>query len=70
MTMPSKEDKYESIEEVRSSLYPGSTVMLNLERDDVLELPISLAENKSLQVIEKIAKRSAESETEPSDSEP
>lgn len=68
VTMPDKKGQYKSIEEVRSSLYPGSASMLNLEREDVIELPISLAGNKSLRVIEEIAKRAAESEIESSDS--
>jgi hypothetical protein len=54
--MPSEDDNYKSIEEVRSSLYPGSAAMLNLDRDDVLELPVRLSE-KSRNVLEEIVKR-------------
>jgi hypothetical protein len=54
--------EYKSIEEVRSVFYPGSAAMLDLENEDVLELPASLA--KSLQVLESNAKRATESEAE------
>jgi hypothetical protein len=54
--MPSEEDKYESIEEVRSPLYPGSAPMLNRDREDVLELPVKLSE-KSRNLLEEIVKR-------------
>ena len=64
MKMPDEEDnKYRSIEEVRSSFYPGSASILNLERDDLLEPSISVADNRSVQVIKKIARRAADSET-------
>ena len=58
--MPSEEDNYKSIEEVRSSLYPGSAPMLNLDREDVLELPVRLSE-KSRNVLEEIVKRTKDS---------
>jgi hypothetical protein len=59
MTVTVKRDRYRSIEEIRSSLYPGSAAMLNLDRDDQLELPIGMA-IRSIKGVDEIASRAAE----------
>lgn len=40
--MPGAGSEYKSIEEVRSILYPGSALILDLEKEDVLEFPADL----------------------------
>jgi hypothetical protein len=40
--MPDAGGEYKSIEEVRSILYPRSAVILDLEKEDVLDFPASL----------------------------
>ncbi len=55
--MPDEGSEYKSIEEVRSSLYPRSAAILDLEKEEVLEFPANLTD-ESLQAVERIAKRS------------
>jgi hypothetical protein len=40
--MPDQGNKYKSIEEVRSILYPRRPGLLNLKKEDVLEFPANL----------------------------
>jgi hypothetical protein len=42
--MPDNRREYRSIKDVRSSLYPRSAALLNLERGDVIEFPSGLAD--------------------------
>jgi hypothetical protein len=57
--MAGKPSRYKSIGEVRSSFYPGSAGMLDLGREEVVDLPSRLA-GKSRKIMEDIAKRAAE----------
>jgi hypothetical protein len=57
--MPGEGSKYRSIEEVRSILYPRSALILDLEKEDVLEFPANLT-GEPPQPVERIDKRSGE----------
>ncbi len=59
MVMPKKPVQYTSIEEIRSSFYPTSAGMLNLDREEIIDFPSSLA-GKSRQILRDIAKKAAE----------
>lgn len=59
--MPDEEHEYKSIDEIRSTFYPGSVAMLNLEKEEVLSFPAGLTKPK---VSESVTKHVAESETE------
>jgi hypothetical protein len=58
--MPGEESEYNSIEEVRSTLYPGSAAMLDLEKEEVLEFPMSLTD-ESNEALKRTAKRATRS---------
>lgn len=62
--MPDNGSEYRSIRDVRSSLYPASASMLELEREDVIEFPSGLAD-----VTREIASRIATSVTESGEEE-
>jgi len=57
--MPGEGSEYRSIEEVRSILYPRSALILDLEKEDVLEFPANLT-GEPPQPVERIGKRSGE----------
>jgi hypothetical protein len=42
--MADEGSEYKSIEEVRSTLYPRSAAMLDLEKEDVLEFPANITD--------------------------
>ena len=59
--MPKKPGRYESIAEVRSSLYPSSASILGLEKNELLDFPSSLAD-KSRQIREGVGKGGSDAE--------
>jgi hypothetical protein len=66
--MPDKRSEYRSIRDVRSSLYPGSAAMLDLEKGDVIEFPSGLAD-VTREIADRIATRIAEAGGEDGDEE-
>lgn len=54
--------EYRSIEEIRADLYPNSSSMLDIGREEVLEFPATLAD-ESLRVVERIANRATRKTT-------
>ncbi len=59
MVMAKKPSEYTSIAEIRASFYPGSAGMLDLDREEILDFPSTLA-GKTRQIMESIAKQAAE----------
>ena len=57
MVMSEESGRYTSIKEVRSSFYPGSAGMLDLEKGEILDFPSTLV-GKTRQIMEDIAKKS------------
>jgi len=57
--MADEGSEYKSIEEVRSILYPRSALILDLEKEDVLEFPANLT-GEPPQPVARIGKRSGE----------
>jgi hypothetical protein len=64
--MPDKGSEYRSIRDVRSSLYPASASMLELEKGDVIEFPTGLADVTS-EIADRTATRIAEADEEDED---
>jgi hypothetical protein len=66
--MPVKREEYRSIRDVRSSLYPGSAAMLDLDKGEVIQFPSGLAD-ATREVADQIAARIAEAGDENGDEE-
>jgi hypothetical protein len=66
--MPAKREEYRSIRDVRSSLYPSSAAMLDLEKGDLIQFPSGLAD-VTREVADQIAERIAEAGDENGDEE-